>query len=109
MKWPRFSKNDDAAGPGGGDDPVLYSGDSKHAATYHPEVRVYGDDKTIHRNESLDVEVDDKGNVVSVWFRCQMLPFKQSNVEPDRAREMRDAYEEHGAPRIANVGVIDVR
>jgi hypothetical protein len=71
-------------------------------------VRIYGDNRTIHRNESLDVEVDEDGKVVAVWFRCQALPFVQCNALPGRAEEMKRMYE-HPMPRIVNVGVIDVR
>ena len=39
----------------------------------------YGDGGTIHRTGVLDVEVD-AGQVVSVWFRCKMLPFKQHDA-----------------------------
>jgi hypothetical protein len=38
---------------------------------------IYGHDGTIHKTRYLDVEVDDDGRVVAVWFRCLMLPFKQ--------------------------------
>lgn len=41
-----------------------------------PGGRYYGDGGTIHATEALDVIVRG-GNVVAVWFRCQMLPFKQ--------------------------------
>jgi hypothetical protein len=54
--------------------------------------RVYGHDATIHQNESLDVEVDKDGNVVAVWFRCQPLPFRQSDATDTRADEMRRMY-----------------
>ena len=58
------------------------------------ETRTYGHDGTVHRNESLDVEVDENGVVVAVWFRCQPLPFIQANVESDRAKEMTSMYHE---------------
>lgn len=51
--------------------------------------RIYGHDKTIHRTTQLDVEVDKNGEVVAVWFRCQPLPFRQSNVDDWRAKSMR--------------------
>jgi hypothetical protein len=53
---------------------------------------IYGHNKTIHQSGEVNVEVDSKGNVVSVWFRCALLPFTQSVVPCDRAREMRSAY-----------------
>lgn len=37
----------------------------------------YGGMGTIHSTRGLDVEVDQQGNVVAVWFRCSMLPFTQ--------------------------------
>lgn len=45
------------------------------------DVRTYGFDGTIHQTTQLDVSVDKNGNVTEVWFRCQLLPFKQF---PDR-------------------------
>lgn len=50
--------------------------------------RYYGDGGTIHHSGYLDVETY-KGEVVAVWFRCQVLPFKQTEVDAERAREMR--------------------
>lgn len=55
--------------------------------------RYYGGDQTIHRTGYVDVETDSKGRVVSVWFRCQPLPFKQTVVGVDRANDMRGMYE----------------
>jgi len=54
--------------------------------------RRYGGDRTIHRNNAVDVEVDKDGNVVSVWFRCQPIPFNQSLSDDRRAEEMRRLY-----------------
>jgi hypothetical protein len=50
--------------------------------------RFYGDGGTVHGSTHLDVETHN-GQVVSVWFRCQMLPFKQHEVNAMRALEMR--------------------
>jgi len=50
---------------------------------------VRGEQRTIHASEHLDVEVDAEGDVVAVWFRCACLPFKQANVDWQRARSMR--------------------
>jgi len=47
----------------------------------------YGDDKTWHGTQLLNVETKD-GKVVSVWFRCMALPFDQTEVGEDRASEM---------------------
>lgn len=52
----------------------------------------YGDDKTIHGSTQVNVELDSNGKVVSVWYRCMMLPFTQDTVESDRARSMDEAY-----------------
>lgn len=49
---------------------------------------IYGHDKTIHRTQGLNVEVDQHGRVVSVWFRCCALPFDVTIVGSDRAVEM---------------------
>lgn len=40
--------------------------------------RYYGDGGTWHSSDTIDVRTDAKGNVVQVWFRCQMLKFSQS-------------------------------
>lgn len=65
----------------------------------------YGDDETIHGTEHVDVETDAQGNVVSVWYRCMMLPFKQARVDESRAADMREAYREDGAPALVAVNV----
>lgn len=67
--------------------------------------RFYGDGGTIHGTGHLDVEVDDAGQVVAVWFRCLMLPFKQTDVEPARAREMRSVAVH--LPQLTGVEVLD--
>lgn len=66
--------------------------------------RFYGDNGTIHGNTSLDVEVCD-GRVVSVWFRCQQLPFKQSIVDAKRAKEMDESHVE--ALCLTGVEILD--
>jgi len=67
--------------------------------------RYYGDGGTIHHTGRLDVETF-KGKVVDVWFRCQVLPFHQVEVTPDRAAEMTRAME-RGAPAMTGVEVRD--
>ena len=32
---------------------------------------------TIHATDYVDVETDQNGKVLAVWFRCSTLPFKQ--------------------------------
>lgn len=66
--------------------------------------RYYGDGGTIHASGLLNVETDSKGNVVAVWFRCQMLPFAQHRVNSDRATEMRGADD---LPALTGVEVLD--
>lgn len=68
---------------------------------------IYGHDKTIHRTNEVNVEVDKNGKVVSVWFRCILLPFDQTVVSNDRAREMRAAYQDHKMPKLLAVEVED--
>lgn len=55
---------------------------------------VRGEQRTIHGSEHLDVEVDDKGRVVAVWFRCACLPFKQVQVGYQRAGDMKAQHEQ---------------
>ena len=52
------------------------------------EIINYGDNRTIHGTTKLDIETDSDGIVVSVWFRCMSLPFKQRIVDNERAAEM---------------------
>lgn len=66
--------------------------------------RYYGNGGTIHRTSYLDVETY-KGQVVSVWFRCQMLPFRQTEVDKPRAEEMTRAAE--FTPSLTGVEVFD--
>ena len=54
--------------------------------------RFYGDGTTIHSTGYLDVETH-VGTVVAVWYRCQMLPFQQTEVDGRRATEMESATE----------------
>ena len=66
--------------------------------------RFYGDGGTIHSNGHLDVEVFN-GKVVSVWYRCCLLPFKQTDVAADRANEMNRAQDE--LPILTGVEILD--
>lgn len=63
---------------------------------------------TIHATEQVDVETDENGKVVSVWFRCMMLPFQQATVDDYRAKEMISAYEQGHVPTLIAVEVEDV-
>lgn len=59
--------------------------------------RYYGDGGTIHNSNVLDIEIGPDGKVCAVWFRCQMLPFRQVKVDLDRANEMTVAYFQYRA------------
>jgi len=56
----------------------------------------YGHRGTIHNSSEVNVEVNSKGEIVGVWFRCMMLPFTQSNVDDNRAESLRDSYKGYG-------------
>ena len=59
--------------------------------------RTYGHDKTIHQNGEVNVELDEAGDVVAVWFRCQPLPFTQHRTNAQRADEMRRMYSDESS------------
>jgi hypothetical protein len=69
--------------------------------------RYYGDGGTIHSTGYVDVGVDSNGQVVSVWFRCQPLPFRQTDCGKGRADEMRRMYSEAPMPDITGVELVD--
>ncbi len=66
--------------------------------------RFYGDGTTIHHTGHLDVETHE-GKVVAVWFRCQVLPFKQ--VEVDAVRATMSASDPDHLPAIAGLELVD--
>ena len=82
----------------------------KHKARWRAKQRLagasryYGDGGTIHTSGSLNVEVCD-GHVVAVWFRCQMLPFKQRDVDTWRAEGMQGVSD--NLPTLTGVEVLD--
>lgn len=54
------------------------------------ELRHYGDyivsgelveRTTIHGSSTIDVQLNGKGEVIAVWFRCLSLPFTVSRTE----------------------------
>jgi hypothetical protein len=49
----------------------------------NPGEHLYGGNGTIHRTGTVDIQINDKGKVVRVWFRCLNLPFTVSTVEDD--------------------------
>lgn len=76
----------------------------KQRAARATGARYYGDGGTIHATNTIDVEIHD-GQVVGVWFRCQQLPFRQSDVTPERAAEMRRAFADIDRTRLTGVEV----
>lgn len=64
--------------------------------------RYYGDGGTLHSVGFLDVEVH-KGQVVGVWFRCQLLPFVAREVGPERA----ESYAGETLPNLTGVELRD--
>lgn len=72
-----------------------------------PKLTTYGHDKTIHRTHLVNVETDERGQVVAVWFRCMALRFEQSTVGADRATVMKEMYKENKFPNIHAVVVED--
>jgi hypothetical protein len=69
--------------------------------------RLYGGQGTIHPNTEVNVELDSKGNVVSVWYRCQLIAFTQNVVDDARAKDMRRAYEGGKIPGVSLIVVED--
>lgn len=67
---------------------------------------IYGHNGTIHGTQYLDIEVRN-GEVVAVWFRCCMLPFKQCDASSSRAKDMREASKEVNARCKLNAVDID--
>ena len=47
-----------------------------------------------HGPKKLDVELDNRGHVVAVWFGCLALPYSECYVNVERQGEMRRMYEE---------------
>ena len=68
--------------------------------------RVYGNDKTWHQTEQVNVEIHN-GVVVAVWFRCTPLPFDVSDTDKNRAVEMTRMYGEGNIPGLVAVELID--
>lgn len=67
---------------------------------------IYGHNKTIHKTNMVNVELDKLGNVVSVWFRCMPLPFDSIVVENERAESMNRMYKKT-LPKILAIEVED--
>lgn len=75
-------------------------------ALFPGPVRHYGDDGTIHRTGEVNVELDRSGKVVSVWFRCHLVPFTQHVVDEGRAEDMRSIRPET-LPRITAIDFVE--
>jgi hypothetical protein len=69
--------------------------------------RSYGWDETVHAGGEVNVELDSKGNVVAVWFRCTPLAFTQSTADKARAEDMRRMYEHGSIPKITALALED--
>lgn len=69
------------------------------------EIRYYGGDGTIHADGEVNVELDKRGNVVAVWFRCQPLAFTQSTASAARTEEMLRMYQAGTVPGLDAVVV----
>ena len=65
----------------------------------------YGHTGTIHRTNHLNVEVNENGVVVAVWFRCMLLPFDQTVVGPKRSACMLEAQDETDKIKLLAVEV----
>lgn len=67
---------------------------------------IYGHTGTIHGTQKLNVEIDERGGVVSVWFRCCALPFDVTVVDEARATEM--AHMSDGVNKHVKLNAVDV-
>jgi hypothetical protein len=67
--------------------------------------RFYGGEGTIHGTSCVNVETHD-GKVVSVWFRCQGLPYDQTEVDVNRSMEMTRMYSHPSALAMKMNGVV---
>lgn len=65
--------------------------------------RYYGGGGTWQDSDVLDVETRN-GVVVAVWFRCQILPFRQAEIDADRAVAMQACP---ATVRMTGVEVLD--
>lgn len=68
--------------------------------------RFYGDGGTIHGTTHVDIEVRD-GHVVAVWFRCAALPFVETQVDAERALEMKRMYTDNPMPEVHGLQLCD--
>ena len=69
------------------------------------EIDVYGGSGTIHGTKHVNVEVDEKGEVVAVWFRWMPLRFDATVVPEYRAKEMRTMYKNGEIPALVGLAL----
>lgn len=67
---------------------------------------IYGHERTIHSTQKLNIEIDKRGSVVSVWFRCCPLPFDVTVVDEDRAIEMANMSD--GVNKHSKLNAVDI-
>lgn len=80
--------------------------DAKNELCQQSGNRYYGDGGTIHDTGHLHVETHN-GKVVAVWFRCQLLPFEQVDVDSHRATEMLQGAISFPPPELRGVELKD--
>jgi hypothetical protein len=49
--------------------------------TVEDDPNFYGGDKTWHDSGTIDVQLNENGDVIAVWFRCYLLPFRVSTYK----------------------------
>lgn len=47
----------------------------------------YGGAQTLHNTGTVDIMLNESGEVAQVWFRCQMLSFKVSEFTADEVAQ----------------------
>lgn len=72
------------------------------------KTRFYGDGGTWHQTTDINVEIHE-GKVVGVWFRCQSLPFTESDYGKARAEELKQMYKDHPPPKIHGLKLEDIK
>jgi hypothetical protein len=55
----------------------------------------------------VNIEIDEDGKVVAVWFRCITLPFDVTKVDFERAEEMVSMYKTNPPAGLLAVHVED--
>lgn len=87
--------------------PTLTTSDWQRKQDLAAPSRYYGDGGTIHGSHTIDIQINEHGNVVAVWFRCQELPFRVSFID-ERGRPEPTGYgSTDDLPLITGVEVLD--